>query len=425
MKLLKFLFAIAVIALTACSQQEDFHQSSENREEAVSLNGSPLENALKSAEKIMVQLDNAQTRASSRKVSSLVPIVGGTRSTVAQVYLVNYEHDGGFAVILINGKSSEIYAVSNEGHLETSDTLNNIGLTIFFRGVENEAKKLSAQNSSPEKSGNFPVFNDSIMPPIVDSLNVPFDDKWIITGPLLTKEVSKWKQSFPFNKYCPDINGQRTLAGCSAVACAQALSYYRPTNYLSTPIFNWDVINSWTSTGYNDYDSVGEAGGLFKLLRQLGNSENLKISYGLTASSSYGDISQTIRNFGLSCKHWDGTVASEISVWNNNTVEDWIYSKNIALIEGRILYPQYNSPGHLWLADGVMFKTVRVHPSLGGRYGTEDQLFHCVWGWGGKNNGWYKIIDRTLQKDGSISDNPYDPELLADCGWLGMYLISK
>lgn len=430
MKRLKYLCkcaAIALVGFASCSQQEDMMQYAEVAP-MKSTGISSIESTLSSVENLMSKLDGPATRANGRRVSAIQTIEGGIKATDAAVYLVNYENNSGFSVILINNGKSEIYAISNEGHLEPTDTFDNIGLRIFFRGVKDEAKKLSASNSSSDrKIRDFPVVVDTI-PQMADTTDLSMDGKWIVTGPLLTNEVSKWSQGFPFNKETPVIGSQHTLVGCSAIACAQAMTYYKPQNIQSQYNYDWNEISSWTlPAGWNDYASLGYAGGLFHLLRHIGDSENLNLQYGLNSTvpieSSNRYIQRTFNNFGLQCLYgdWD----HDFPYWDNNLAEECIDSKNIILILGMIKNASYGYPGHLWVADGVMYYSIRVHPSYGGSYGTEDQLFHCVWGWGGKNNGWYKINERILNSTPEKPDNPADGVHPGDCSWLSFFKIYK
>ena len=41
--------------------------------------------------------------------------------------------------------------------------------------------------------------------------------------------LTRWTQNAPYNNFCPFLNGQRSVAGCPAVAMAQILNYHETT----------------------------------------------------------------------------------------------------------------------------------------------------------------------------------------------------
>ena len=46
--------------------------------------------------------------------------------------------------------------------------------------------------------------------------------------------------------------------------------------------------------------------------------------------------------------------------------------------------------GHAWVIDGYVQYESKGTLVPGG-YLLHDVLFHCVWGWGGKSNGYFKV----------------------------------
>lgn len=62
----------------------------------------------------------------------------------------------------------------------------------------------------------------------------------------------------------------------------------------------------------------------------------------------------------------------------------------------------------MWVVDGLMYDKKEIAIDLDGNYTKDFQLYHCVWGWGGQTNGWFRLNNKLRQFDntGYQLDNP-------------------
>lgn len=193
-------------------------------------------------------------------------------------------------------------------------------------------------------------------------------------------------QSAPFNSYCPEIDGEKCLVGCVAVAMTQALmvqryphapqgkhsySYGESTgdgaghsiNYDKERPYDWDAMYN----GNNDE--------IARLAFHCGVSVDMM--YSLTASGTVTELVATAlpRNFG-----YDANVIRYVK--KTSDIDKWLKTILGELSEGRaVVYRgQSGSGGHCWNVDGWKQST---------------QMVHCNWGWGGIGNGYFNINNMT------------------------------
>ncbi|MBO7292080.1 MAG: C10 family peptidase, partial [Bacteroidaceae bacterium] len=201
--------------------------------------------------------------------------------------------------------------------------------------------------------------------------------------PLITINLN---QSYPFNVFCPTIDGVNTIVGCAAVGMAQAImvqgypakpegkySYqcantgWHYLNYDDEPAYDWDAIYACESTG--NYEEVA------RLLYHCGESFNME--YGLDASGAKSAFiaEALVRNFG----------------YNTNTIRyspklpddaAWLDMLLDELEKGRVViyHGQSDRGGHCWNIDGWKQAT---------------QMVHCNWGWLGYGNGYFSLDNLT------------------------------
>lgn len=187
-------------------------------------------------------------------------------------------------------------------------------------------------------------------------------------APLITINLN---QSYPFNTYCPKIDGKNTLVGCVAVGMTQAIMVQgypqRPSgsysytcentgkhsiNYDAQPAYDWNAINNCETTG--NYDEVA------RLLYHAGVSVDMQ--YGLEASGTQTDLvaEALIRNFGYDKK----IVYTTARHPDNNKWLELIINE---LAHGRVVVygGTGEEGGHCWNIDGWKQST---------------QMVHCNWG---------------------------------------------
>ena len=342
-----------------------------------------LADALKNADRLLELIEGPATRA--RTVKSVEMFGGaGTRSGESEdlYYVVNYDNDGGFAVLAADNRLCPVYAISDKGHLDMNDTTVNGGLNLFFRNLA----KVPPFTKDTIDLGAYPL------EPVEQKIDHSYK-----RGPFLTEAVQLWAQDEPFNSECP----YGTKVGCTPLAIGQIMTYYEhPASYQNTT-FYWDKIKSWKyNSGMSAIQTVEGGGGLPYLLRAIG--DELHTQYGSTSSTSMFAqyYQQTFQNFGYKRP-------SDLKVYDSSKIKGLIDYRNPVLLWGE----SSSTTSHVWVVDGLVFDYVEYRNSLGTTYSGAGSLFHCVWGHGGADNGYFKLDPGTTKyvqnSNGKWEEWPY------------------
>lgn len=284
-------------------------------------------------------------------------------------YVINFENNSGFALVSADSRNMPVYAFSDEGSLNLSDTINNPGLREYISGLP---YSLPA-SGDPALEGSLPngleSFDPGLQPsPITRTKEVP---------PLLYHTIRMWSQWAPFNKYCLTPSGQQSVVGCVPLSTGMIMSYYdSPTEYKGYS-FDWSEMKRRHASD-----------DLARLLWVLGLPENLNTKYmvGEEQTSEY-TIPKTYVNMG----------------YKNPDKSNFVESKALEIIRGNNPIQVVGGGGtdniklHAWVVDGLY--TVKYTDSI---YPDTPMVnysyyFHCVWGWGGKCNGYYSFANNKVK----------------------------
>ncbi len=208
-------------------------------------------------------------------------------------------------------------------------------------------------------------------------------------APLLN---THWHQLAPFNNLCPTYDEYHTVAGCTAIALAQVLYYYKSDNtapykmeYLNEPTMT-EISVDYSKGGY-DWDNIlpeyveGEYTG------EQGNAvARLAYEAGVACRAEYGfdnKYDYTVSNFSTSAslpfvalqRYFNYNC--EIYLRTFIPTEMWYEIMNRDLAAGRpIIYAGSSvENGHAFVVDGV----------------DAEGFYHINWGWGGSYDGYYDI----------------------------------
>lgn len=215
--------------------------------------------------------------------------------------------------------------------------------------------------------------------------------------PLIT---TQWDQGEPYNQAFPTVNGEPTLVGCSTIATAQVLNYYRHCNdlelqgrnqafrELTSPYF-YDMETTFEGTFYNytytfkpDFDEI--------------NSDPAKLSrflFGIAlAQHAYFDVDGTMTSIYTQRGALDNVFGYDYDLYENaKTIEDSIIA---SLQRQRPLIVSGNNDvaGHSFNIDGY-----------------KDGKLHINYGWGGYCDGWYELSECFFQENlKAVSAYPSD-----------------
>jgi len=211
---------------------------------------------------------------------------------------------------------------------------------------------------------------------------------------------TQWNQGAPFNQAFPTVNGVPTLVGCSTIATAQVLNYYRHCSDLQlegrnqaysdlTSAYFSDIEKTFEGTYYNykydfkpDFDEI--------------NSDTAKLSaflFGIAlAQHAYFDVDGTMTSIFTQRGALDNVFGYDYNLYEDaNTIEDSIIA---SLQKSRPLIVSGNNAaaGHSFNIDGY-----------------KDGKFHINYGWGGNSDGWYELSECLFQDNlKAVSAYPSD-----------------
>ena len=215
----------------------------------------------------------------------------------------------------------------------------------------------------------------------------------------------KWHQGAPFNMYAPN-----SVAGCTPIAIAQVMSYYKYPNELDITYPN--ATTRHTNLDWNDIiDHTGSHGdncsicvqcGL--LTRQIGHYCRASYAIGKTVAAPYVEFIRDLGYFGI---HYDDYAFQPIieSINNNHP----------CIISGF-----RGNSGHTWIIDGYYERTTISNTYMVSGLTRElyrvtkdiDTYFHFNYGWGDGSevyvlsNRIRHTSDEPFSGDGDVITNP-------------------
>lgn len=382
MKKILYFSSLAAIGLSllSCSSEEINDLANDKVDNLASGYVIPLEEAIETAQDAMTQLFPS-TRAGIRNVSSVETLGKRTRSTEddAIYYIINYENNGGFAIIGGDKRQETVYALSDEGSINLSDTASNNGLKLYLDGLP---KKIKSDNI------NGVIITDPVRPQLKGEVLVP---------PMLTSYVRNWNQ-IDFNKYVRQYcnNNLKTPVGCAVVATAQILSHFKHPKTIvfndgtgeKTYNFNWDVINS---------GSNGASDQIARLFQILGSKDYLNVKYSTdtikgTTCDFYNVEANAYYRLGYEYPtRFKGFLYTSTLPTATTVIKQLKEGKPVQLT-GNTGDVEPNYP-HCWVVDGLAYLQ---KPDLSTGVTTSYYYYHFVWGNSNKNNGYYRYDGGTF-----------------------------
>lgn len=320
-------------------------------------------------------------------------------------YVINRGSNEGFVIVAGDDRVTPILAYADEGSITENDMQMNTSVKWM---LDEYARQIAwaKQNMSDKPSTEFTGIRRG---------KARAKQSYIEISPLL--KVSKWNreqqlpatiswgQSWPFNKYCPNIkyDGETysTVSGCVATAIATVMrwhqwprkpkgecGYWWRRRWLSLDFdakdaeenapYNWaQMPASISSSGYDrqtwEYVTDLQADNIGRLLRDVGYS--ISMTYGRAADGGsgaylYNAPTALVNNFGYSNDlKWMKRSKYTKAAWLKHIKEEM-------RDYGPVVYVGYSSGGgHCFVLDG---------------FATEGYV-HVDWGWTGSQNGWYLL----------------------------------
>lgn len=331
-------------------------------------------------------------------------------------YVINFSDNKGFAIAGADKRVPPVVFIAEEGSLNSGDTLKNPGMVAMLSKIETETRMLLGL---PVEGIGGRVWEAGAYRPFIDlgiGRGINYDPDscdvyWTLSQtytPVGTQVGCHWDQRSPFNAYCPIVDSVHAPVGCVPIAVAQVMYYHKKNATYDGMYYNWDlmqyVVNANSSATNNAWYKVKS------LLVDLGDSNNLNVTYGKTSSgANTGNALRTFENFGyLSGGSYDdysySTLASEISsdypvIARGRRLSDRVYSAGIQVDSIK--------SGHAWVIDQTMRSLWRVwivHRRTNQLvYSTMvyRNYVHCNWGWGGESDGFF--LSEVFDKNDSLA----------------------
>lgn len=375
-----------------------------NGEEAIS--SSPQNELLRSETEIRdiamasisVFSNNAETKCSEKRISSIIPSAGTTKSEVVSpaFYVVNFDNEDGFVIVGARHDSPEVIVYSDKGNYDGKHSEIE-AFNIYIDEIEGQLASASSD------------------------IDIPTPDYY----QTLTRETSEdnnplisvaWHQCQPFNWYCSSPFDNNVPAGCVAIAIAQIMSVYSspasisltyPNASNSTQTLEWTGMKQSSHYTAVHTNSCAACTQLATLLREIGNRVHMSYGVGGSGANSALYAKSALASFGY--KSSDYKDYSLTSVMNSLDAKHPVY----------IRAGNSDNEGHAWVVDGSKYTcqektTYRVSKNSRTEVAREyvkNWYLHFNYGWGGSSDGYYIASTRkhgsgTIIVGGSYDDHP-------------------
>lgn len=380
MKLKNLLLLAVVLAMTACSNQENVESTPTKPHQSVSDIRSYAE-ALKIAQEALPMLNEGTTTrgesSSRRKIDlskkEVIKIDAKTRANSSIndtiIYVFNFENDEGFALVSASKNTESLLAITEKGHCDPSIRSNVCGFELFL----NLAKEYVANS----KSRDLIDYKDSVI--------ITYD----YVGPYVTV---KWGQVNPEGEFCP--NG---IAGCTNTAMAQIMAKFQYPSSIdltyterdkSSQTLNWPAMKlHYTGHPVSICSDTITHKSIGRLHRQLGelNCSIYNLNGG-TGTYTYDFSKATFETLGYNCGNW--------GVYSGASTRSQLNNGHIYLMGGYVSFTE----GHSWVFDGYLTKTETHYEMINNGSGwvptgeIHNRTYyynHFNWGWYGNSNGYF------------------------------------
>lgn len=404
-----FLHFALLLLITSCSLREDSIDvnpndlnSVENKilNEAITLRSSLFAITTKSIQDI--------------SITELKPL---TKSSSITSYVVNYQSEGGYAVITANGDDITTVAITSGGYLnpaflqEAIYHVENTTSTYYEGGAESPQDfEYGDEYMQPFPMDPLPYEEDLVNnteplpndhPSIrfiaetlvsmenltedemyetvnntIDPINTALIRVWIPIGGVAPLIKTKWAQNGVYQQSCPIMsNGERALVGCVAVAVGQVVAYLAPPHIS----YDWDrLVNIGNKDDvYAESASAEDKELVADFLRYI--ADGVQTNYGALSSGS--TIQKSI-NF-----YTNEILLPNIATHNGNG-QLYFQERMKERLDFHLpinMFATFNEGKHAFIIDGYMLQRKHVNLTMS----LLRNVFHINWGWNGRGDGYY------------------------------------
>lgn len=197
----------------------------------------------------------------------------------------------------------------------------------------------------------------------------------ISVEPKLIKGVSRWGQREPFNSALPYLpSGRQASVGCAVLAVAMYMSYHETPGSYAGRNLNWKMMKIWP-----------ESADLAYFLYILGDENNLNLTYQENGTGTF-PLEYVYERTFTNCGY---PYSSPSPLSNFNFSSKFMVNLQLPMIlrgdsmEGDVI------GGHVWITDGLLH--IQDRDMFNSKEVIDKFYLHCVWGWYGRGNGYFKF----------------------------------
>lgn len=168
------------------------------------------------AQKVAQTVLGVSTKADSK--SDIVLLWDGiqTKSEGDPAFYVFGRPEGGFAIVSAHESACPVLGYSFSDRFDPHRIPENLmGLLLSFQESIREAREAQIPQSNTAKA----------------SWNLYLSGESSVAGEEKMLETAQWNQGVPYNRFCPEVDGQRTFAGCTNTAMAIVMRYHKWPEY--------------------------------------------------------------------------------------------------------------------------------------------------------------------------------------------------
>ena len=329
-------------------------------------------------------------------------------------YIVNYEDNGGFAVLAADMRIGEsVLAVVDNGNA-TPEMFTVRELKDSNGEVISEFNPFYNMyvNSLPSRSGTYPHFDtfDTVLIDLPDLPDSPIDPDMGFGEPLTRILVDMWYDAdvkpmleYPLdsldqeNCFTPVKIGKRCPVGCVGVAVSTIMMHNKKPEY---------VYEDHLGKIYMDYIMNYEDYELSRTLSILIDGVQKTVADQCNTSYARGG-SWSLPSYAKACMKKNGYGNPKLILkYDAGKIEDMLDNgKPVFIAAGDVS----NFEGHAWVIDGYYDYTSKYELrgiDTGRLYATFTMNFvrvHCAWGWGNTYNGYYSHKAFNLEDGSSLN----------------------
>lgn len=233
---MKKLYFVLVICLLAVScQREDV--------EKPNLGARALSNRITPYEAIDFAIDAVYDDATRGYNAPRATVsVYGTEQTRSgesvdtMFYFVNFENNGGYAIVSTDRRAGDVVAFSRSGNIDPDSIEEGSAMDMIMTLAGDHY--LDEVDPDDVRDSIVPIVpNDYLDYPKVVSVG-----NWEENGSAGPFVEMSWNQYYPYNSRCFTVNGQPAPAGCTAIALAHIMSYYQYPESHNNIDYRWGLL---------------------------------------------------------------------------------------------------------------------------------------------------------------------------------------